>query len=534
MSTSRSWSAPPSGGTVAGEHFDVIVVGARCAGSSLATMLARAGLKVAVIEQVRFPKPTLSSHLMEADGIQFLQRLGVLEEVRATGVRFMQHVDLRLNELRLVRRWPLRFDDLGGALFLRRHLLDSILADAAVAAGADVRFGTKVVELLWDRDRVCGVRVQDQHAERRLCAPLVVGADGRSSIVGHMTGARKYNINPNGRSYYFTFFEGAKESANDTFVFHRWGDRMVWAGPADSGLYLVGISPEGHEREYFRTHTQEGLLAHLRRCEPTAEGLADARIATQISGIRKFDGYFRQASGRGWVLAGDSGHFKDPAAGRGIGDAFLQVDALAPAIVSGLDGSADGLDNTLARWGEWRDKRLQSYYWLATDLGGAGTFPSMVPEAVRRLEERGELSRFFDLFSHRTDYYDVFPLRDVGLATGRMLLRGEHKRLPLMREAVTLLAREPRRRWINKRPALAASEVVAAPADRVRRGGGTANGASNGGAANGSAANGNAANGSGSHGSAAILHGSNGNGNGAHAETPAELTGLVPEAEPAP
>jgi flavin-dependent dehydrogenase len=283
-----------------------------------------------------------------------------------------------------------------------------------------------------------------------------------------MCGSRKYNVRRNQRSYYFTFFEGADPAYSDLFVFHRWGDRMVWAGPADSGLYLVGVSPEAHERDYFRRNTELGLMEHMRSCAPTAAALADARIATKIFGIVKFEGYFRQASGRGWVLVGDAGHFKDPSAGRGIGDAFIQAEALAPAIVSGLDGSGGGLDESMRRWGQWRDRRFEGHYWLATTLGDAGTFPTMIPEAVRRMRERGELDRFFDLFSHRSRYYDVFPLRDVGMATGRLLLSGQARRAPLVKEAVTLLAREPRRRWINRHPDLASSDVTAAPVDRLR------------------------------------------------------------------
>lgn len=459
-------AAGQAGGTAASSHFDVIIVGARCAGSSLATLLSRAGLKVVVVEQATFPKTTLSSHLMEADGLLFLKRLGVLDPVSETGVRFMRQIDLRFNELQITAPWPLRFDDVGGAAFLRRHLLDQILADAAVEAGADVRMGHKVVEVLWERGRAAGVKVRSGNVDTKLYAPLVVGADGRTSTIGYMVGARKYNVHPSERSYYFTFFEGAKPAGDDTFVFHRWGDRMVWAGPADSGLYLVGVSPEQHERDYFRHHTDLGLLAHMRSCETTAEVLADARIATEISGIRKFDGYFRQASGPGWVLVGDSGHFKDPAIGRGIGDAFMQVEAVAPAIIAGLDGSGDELDTELRRWGAWRDERFKSYYWLAADVGKAGNFPTMVPEAVRRLQARGEFNKFLDLFSHRSDYYDVLPLRDVARSTGAMLLKGKAKRLPLVREAITLLAGEPRRRWINRRPALKSPEVTPAPLDR--------------------------------------------------------------------
>jgi flavin-dependent dehydrogenase len=448
------------------EKFDVIIVGGRCAGSPLASLLARAGVKVAVIEQATFPRETLSSHLMEADALQFLTRLGTLSAVQKTGVRFMKQTDVRLNDLRIAEPFPLRFDDVGGAVFLRRHLLDSILADDAVQAGADVRMGTKAVEVLWDSGRVSGVRVQHEGVETSLHAPLVVGADGRNSTVAYMCGSRKYNVNPNQRPYYFTFFEGADPAADDHFVFHRWGDRMVWAGPADSGLYLVGVSPEAHEREYFRRDTERGLLAQLRMCEPTATALADARIATKISGIVKFDGYFRQPCGPGWVLVGDSGHFKDPSAGRGIGDAFIQVETLVSAIIAGLGGSGPHLDEALRRWGEWRDRRFEGHYWLATILGGAGALPATVPEAVRGLQARGEIDRFLDLFSHRTKYYEVFPLRDMGAATRRLLVSGRHKRGPVLTETIKLLASEPRRRWINRHPALIHPDLTAAPPER--------------------------------------------------------------------
>lgn len=450
------------------EQFDVIIVGGRCAGSPLATLLARAGVKVAVIEQATFPRETLSSHLMEADGLLFLKRLGVLDSIEKTGVRFMKQADVRLNDYRVEARFPLRFDDLGGAAFLRRHLLDTILMEAAVEAGADVRTATKVVELVWEKGRVGGVRVQHEGSETVLRAPLVVGADGRNSTVGYMVGSHRYNVNRNERSYYFAFFENSDPAYSDHFIFHRWGDRMVWAGPADNGLYLLGVSPETHERDYFRKNTEQGLLAHMRKCEPTAAALADAKIATKISGIVNFEGYFRQNSGPGWALVGDAGHFKDPSAGRGIGDAFMQVETLAPAIIAGLAGSDGGLDATLRRWGQWRDRRFEGHYWLATILGEAGTIPAAVPEAVRRLEQQGEVDRFFDLFSHRSRYYDVFPLAGMGITTGRMLLAGTHKRGPLVRETIKLLAREPRRRWINRHPHLAPTDITAAPADRQR------------------------------------------------------------------
>jgi flavin-dependent dehydrogenase len=459
----RPDEAVPAGLREAGERCDVIVVGARCAGSSLAALLARAGLKVVVLEQASFPRPTLSSHLFEADALSFLNRLGVLGAVQKTGARFMRQADIRLNDLRFVTEFPLRFDDAGGAAFVRRHLLDSILADAAAEAGADVRMSTRVIELLWDRGRVCGVRAAPRgRPPVRLYAPLVVGADGRDSTVAAQCSARKYNVIPNGRSYYFTFFEGADPAYSDLFVFHRWGDRMVWGGPADSGLYLVGISPETHERESFTTEAERGLLAHVRACAPAAQALAGARVTGRAFGIKRFHGYFRECTGPGWVLAGDAGHFKDPALGRGIGDAFLQSEALAPAILSGLGESGVGLDRALGRWAQWRDRKFEGHYWLASTLGQVGAVPSLLPEVVERLRERGELDKFFDLFSHRARLYDVMTAREVGTATGRMLLAGRSSFAQVARETTAVAASVSRHRWISRYPRMAPQRLTAA------------------------------------------------------------------------
>src|SRR6201997_2151400 len=93
-------------------------------------------------------------------------------------------------------------------------------------------------------------------------------------------------------------------------------------------------------------------------------------------------GFFREPCGPGWVLVGDAGHFKDPSPGRGIGDAFSQVDALVPAIVAGLNGAGGGLDASLARWGRWRDREFAEHYWLAGDLGKAGALPVVLHQMV--------------------------------------------------------------------------------------------------------------------------------------------------------
>src|SRR3954453_20961710 len=169
---------------------DVVIVGARCAGSPLAILLAREGFRVAVVEQAGFPRDTLSSHLFEADGLALLDRLGLTERLRATGAPLREHLDKRTEHFRIQVEWPQRPGDIGGIAGIRRFVLDSILAGAAEEAGAEVQMETKVTGLVDERGRVAGVRVSGPDGEREIGARLVVGADGRSSTVARLCGAR--------------------------------------------------------------------------------------------------------------------------------------------------------------------------------------------------------------------------------------------------------------------------------------------------------------------------------------------------------
>jgi 2-polyprenyl-6-methoxyphenol hydroxylase-like FAD-dependent oxidoreductase len=452
MSQAQPRTATPSvtrpRGVRATERFDVVIVGAACAGAPLAALLARQGLDVVLVDKSPAPKGSLSSHLMEADCLAFLNRLGVIERVRETGAPFMRRIDLKMNDCRFEAPLPQVPGDVGGAAFVRRHLLDPILVDAAREAGADVRMGTKVTSLVERGGRVRGACVEHDGSETEIQAGLVVGADGRGSAVAKLVGAREYGIIPSERWYYWTFFEGAHPSTLHTFVYHRWDDRMIWAGGADSGLYLIGTSPGTDQREAFKRDPSGWVRGHALACEPTAMAIRDARQATKIYGIKQFSSYFRQACGPGWVLAGDAGHFKDPSLGRGIGDAFRQADALAPAIVAGLGGSAP-LDRELAEFARWRDGKFFGHQWIAGDLGGKGRIPDLAPEAVRHLHSKGRGSVVVNVFNHRSTYEDVFGIPRGAGAAVRLLLRSSDRRA-LLRDFRWIGVREVRRRGARR------------------------------------------------------------------------------------
>jgi len=442
-----------------GKEFDVLVVGGRCAGSPLATLLARAGLSVLLVEQATFPRDTLSTHIFESAALAFLGRLGVLSALRATGAPAVNRVDIRQEGFRARVPLPQQPGDVGGVLSVRRLLLDPILMGAAQAAGAEVWMGAKVTALVRDRGRVTGVRVARNGSEQALEGRLVVGADGRNSMVARLAGSRKYNLTPNQRLFYWSYFEGADPGAEPTVVFHRWSGTFVLGIPADSGLYQVLALPELSELPRFRQSLEESYLEYIRRCDPVAQALSGARRVGKLFGTLRWEGFFREATGPGWVLVGDAGHFKDPSFGQGIQDAFRQVEVLAPVILGAINKSPSELDEAVAGWARWRDDDAGEHYWLAADLGKAGLAPAVLPEIAKRLYERGKLDSFLDLFNHRSTPSKVLTPPRLAGATARLLARRGGGRRALLGEVGALLAEDVRRKRLARHPRYVSLEV---------------------------------------------------------------------------
>ncbi len=232
------------------ESFDVIVVGARCAGAPLATMLARDGLRVCLVDKDRFPSDTPSTHGIQPIGIQVLERIGVLDSLLKLAPPILR--------LRMV------FDDspvpaadvvaITGApgLSVRRTTLDEILVNAAADAGAEVRPQTAVTGLVVDSGRVAGVTTPSGE----LRAPLVVGADGTRSAVARMVGAQEYHPTPNGRVFMWAYYEA--DPTDGEMWIGKVGDHTYLGMPTDGGLTLIGVCPSIERRNEVRADREEG------------------------------------------------------------------------------------------------------------------------------------------------------------------------------------------------------------------------------------------------------------------------------------
>src|SRR5262249_35093265 len=174
-------------------QYDVIVVGARVAGAATAMLLARQGLRVLAVDRASFPSDSISSHQLQVPGVALLHRWGLLAKLTAAGtpparrVRFDAGGGLVMNG-----RFP-AYDGVGALYSPRRPLLDTILVEAAREAGAEVRENFRVTQVMASEGRVTGIRGS---ARGRLAvtetASLVVGADGKRSLVADAVGARRY------------------------------------------------------------------------------------------------------------------------------------------------------------------------------------------------------------------------------------------------------------------------------------------------------------------------------------------------------
>jgi 2-polyprenyl-6-methoxyphenol hydroxylase-like FAD-dependent oxidoreductase len=403
------------------EHFDVVIVGARCAGSPLAIFLKRAGLSVCVIDQAGFPSDSLSTHMFQISGIEVMRKLGIFDAVLATGAPPVTTCSMKFEDVDFSGPPRMREGDCDvPMLCVRRISLDVILVEKAREEGVDVRLHTRLTGLVEKNGRVAGVRVasRDGHAST-ISADLVVGADGRLSTIARLVGSRRYHVLPSERLSSWSYFRGAPREPEARLFYHRSGDEFIVAAPTDDDLFLVASCPSVEQSPTYRADGEAAFNRAMATCEPLADLLAGAKRVNKFRGLTRFEGYFREATGPGWVLVGDSGHFKEPTPGQGISDALRQVEKLSAAIARGF-GSAKRLDAELRRWWRWRDKDSIQHYWFCFDVGRRGPISPVRLELLRAVAADDEWRKdFLDIFMHRKYPRQVLGPAALVAATAR-------------------------------------------------------------------------------------------------------------------
>jgi flavin-dependent dehydrogenase len=318
--------------------YDVVVVGARPAGAATALVLARAGLRVLVVDRGNYGADTVSTHALLRGAVLQLARWGLLDRVAAAGTPPVQRSVFHYGENRI--DVPVKPGSGVDALYApRRTVLDPILVDAARDAGAEVRFGVAVTDLRRDgHGRVTGIVGRDeQGSEVAVGARFTVGADGTGSTIARLAGAPTDRVAANAAAFIYGYWDGLP--GRDYELFYQPG---VTAGlfPTNRGqtCVFVGTSPQR-----FRLESRLGVAsAYTQLLDEAAPEVLDAGTVAPER-LRVFagrrPGFLRQASGPGWALVGDAGYFKDPITAHGLTDALRDAELLGRAIVTAAGGA---------------------------------------------------------------------------------------------------------------------------------------------------------------------------------------------------
>jgi flavin-dependent dehydrogenase len=391
--------------------FDAIIVGARAAGSPTAMLLARKGHRVLLVDRASFPSDTLSTHYIHQPGVARLRRWGLLDRLIATGCPPSRSLVFDVGAFALAGAPP-PSDGVAEGYAPRRTVLDSLLMEAAAEAGAELRTGFPVDELVFENGAVVGIR-SGTTVER---ARVVIGADGRNSFVARAVQAPEYDTRPGLACAYYTYWGGVE--GGDVELYPREGRMVMGGARTNDGLNIVIVFWPRDEFHAVRADVERSFHDALALAPPLAERLATGERADRFYGIGDLPFYYRKPYGPGWALVGDAGYHKDPITAQGITDAFRDGELLADALDAGLTGTRP-VDEALADYERTRNDETRGLYELTYE------FASLAPPTVEQQTLFGALRankedtiRFFGVVAGTVRPDEFFAPENLGRIVG--------------------------------------------------------------------------------------------------------------------
>ncbi|MFE3760704.1 NAD(P)/FAD-dependent oxidoreductase [Streptomyces sp. NPDC059104] len=356
----------------AGDDYDVVISGAGPAGSAAAILLARRGVRVALLERRSDPGAykVLCTHSLTANAYPVLDELGLVPALEEAGA------------VRNAARWYTRWGwiepraapggpELPYAYNIRRSVLDPLIrSHAARTPGVDLLPGHRVTGLIREAGRTVGVRAAAPRGEREIRARLVVGADGKDSAVAGLAEVPT-RLHENGRFGYLAHFRDLPLHGGIGQTWFLEPD-MAYAFPNDDGVTVLAVLPDKKRLPAFREDL-EGSFFDFVRALPDAPPIDSAERISKIIGTVDYPLVTRDPTAPGIALIGDAALTGDPLWGVGCGWALESAHWLARAVAPAAAGHGD-LDRSLAAYARTHRRRLRGHQSLAVDFARARPF----------------------------------------------------------------------------------------------------------------------------------------------------------------
>ena len=390
--------------------YDAIIVGARCAGSPTAMLLAQKGYRVLLVDKASFPSDTPKGHYIQPSGVAYLAQWGLLNHVAASGAPPVPTTVFDVGPFALKGSPRTAAGEVAPGYAPRRSVLDKILVDAAVRAGVELRERFSVHGLTTDAGRVTGIRGRANGVELAESARIVIGADGIYSRVARQVDAPIYQQRPTLTGAYWSYWSGVPLESIE--VYPRDG-RLAVAFPTNDGLVCVAGQWPHAEFHAIRSDVERTFYELLELAPSLADRVSGGRRETPFEGRFDLYNYLRRPYGAGWALVGDAGYMKDPITGQGIGDAFRDAELLAEAIDAGFSGRRP-LGAALADYERRRNEAIMPMYDFTCQLAALQPPPPEMQDLFGALRwNQAETDRFLGTIAGTVPIPEFFAPENV-------------------------------------------------------------------------------------------------------------------------
>ncbi|MCI0878109.1 MAG: NAD(P)/FAD-dependent oxidoreductase [Chloroflexi bacterium] len=338
--------------------YDAIVIGARCAGSPTAMLLARKGYRVLLVDRATFPSDTISTQIIWPMGVARVKSWGLLDKLVASNCPPVTKFTMHLGDFPL-SGWGPQAAGIVESYGPRRTVLDKILVDAAVDAGVELREGFAVDQILMSGGQVTGVQGrQTGGLSVTEEARIVIGADGKHSVLARSVQALEYDSTPSLSCFYYTYWSGVSVDGYEDY----WpGRHFILTVPTNDNLVLIVLAWPRDQFHTIRADIEKHYMDAIDLVPELAERVRAGRQEERFYGSADLPNFFRKPFGPGWALVGDAGYSKDPITAFGISDAFRDAELLSEAIDNGFAGQRP-LDDALAGYEHQRNEAAKPLY----------------------------------------------------------------------------------------------------------------------------------------------------------------------------
>jgi len=385
--------------------YDVVVVGASIAGCTAATLLGRAGARVAVLEQRPDPAAykTICTHFIQPSATPTIERLGLAERIEgAGGVRNGVELWTRFGWIR-----PRLAEDFAYPRYgydIRREKLDPMVRElAAQEPGVELLLGHTATALLGTNGRPAGVRAVDRERhELELSARAVVAADGRDSHIAELS-REKARVMPNARFGYFAYYRNLPLPTGDSMMMWLLDPDFAYAFPQDDGITLLATFQTKDRESWFKRDLEANFEAYFRGLPNCPDPATGERIS-KILGKLEMPNTTRRAGRPGLAFVGDAAMSADPAWGVGCGWAFQSSEWLADELAPTFSGGASDadLDAGIERYRKRHRRQLLGHFLMTSDYSTGRRFNPIERMQFSAAARDGRVADGFAAFGGRS------------------------------------------------------------------------------------------------------------------------------------